>query len=519
MENTSYVTKLAMGSPTNHHYKGQMPTCGLSAASPRNCGNNRGLSPRPLQEKTSNVTITNGAILPKEFSKPANLLDAKKNSRPPTGLHNNTKKQNVTLQNNMQPVPPVKKLSGLPKLTHWLNMGTMDPKNRTQSNAKLRGFNEPVSPLANKLKIIPVQSNENKFLLMPKHNENGGHGADSKNMKLQRNQTNQFITGAAKAAGNYVSPRCSKKSEQINLNTSANIMTNNTIADYNIMKQVGQGAYAIVKEAIHKITNNHVAIKVYDKLKLLDPQRKKSVNREIQILQKLSHPHIVKLYETIDSIKQLYLVMEFIKGKSLYSYLKSKDGRRLSENEARRIFKQVLEGIQYCHKRNVSHRDIKLENILMTETNDIKIIDFGFSTCYPPGTKLRVFCGTPSYMSPEIVTKKDYYGPPADMWALGILLYAMISGRFPFKGSSDRELYRNIAKGEFQFSSSSSSKAKALIKRLLQVDPNKRPTCDEVLNDPFMGEGNEKENPPKLILGLAKYNQEIIQKIVFFSKI
>ena len=448
------------------------------------------LSPKAFQDRTSHaINALNAVITFSNKGAAAVAGEVKKFSRPPTGI--------------LKKFAPPKKQNAAPKLNHWMNVGTIDPKNRTQSNLKNRPHNEPASPLANRLKNVHTQNNENKLI----KNDDASKSA--------RNQ-NQFATGINKP-GNYVSPRCLSK-KAINVNTSANLISGNTIADYQILKQIGQGAYAIVKEATHRATNNKVAIKVYDKFKLLDPQRKKSVNREIQILQKLSHQNIVKLHETIDSIKQLYLVMEYIKGRSLYSYLKSKDNRRLHESEAKSIFKQILLGVQYCHRRNVSHRDIKLENILLTDAHEIKIIDFGFSTCYPHGTKLRVFCGTPSYMSPEIVTKKDYCGPPADMWALGILLYAMLSGKFPFKGGSDRELYKNIAKGEFAFSSSCtlSSKAKALIKQLLQMDPNKRPTCDEVLADPFMSDHPEKENTPKMILDISRYRQDIIQKIVTF---
>jgi len=110
-----------------------------------------------------------------------------------------------------------------------------------------------------------------------------------------------------------------------------------------------------------------------------------------------------------------------------------------------------VEGIAYCHAKQISHRDIKLENILMNEDGDLKIIDFGFSTCIPNNVKVRMFCGTPSYMAPEIVNKREYCGPPADIWALGVLLYAILGGSFPFTGRSDKELYRRITQRSFQY--------------------------------------------------------------------
>ena len=102
----------------------------------------------------------------------------------------------------------------------------------------------------------------------------------------------------------------------------------------------------------------------------------------------------------------------------------------------------MVEGISYCHSRNVAHRDVKLENILLNDNkNEVKLIDFGFSTCIPSDKKLKLFCGTPSYMAPEIVSKQEYCGPPADIWALGILFFALLCGKFPFRGESDKELY------------------------------------------------------------------------------
>ena len=97
----------------------------------------------------------------------------------------------------------------------------------------------------------------------------------------------------------------------------------------------------------------------------------------------------------------------------------------------------------------MTHRDIKLENILLDETRErVKMIDFGFSTCIPHDRKVKIFCGTPSYMAPEIVSKSEYSGPPADIWALGVLLYALLCGKFPFRGQNDKELYNNIQKQE-----------------------------------------------------------------------
>lgn len=259
-----------------------------------------------------------------------------------------------------------------------------------------------------------------------------------------------------------------------------------SIEEYTVGRQLGQGAYATVKYAIHKQTSRKVAVKTYDKIKLLDPSRKKSVHREIQILGKLEHPNIVKLFETIDAPRQLHLVLEYLAGGSLHYYLKRSPNRHFTESESKRLFRQILSAMEYCHSMNVTHRDLKLENILLDDRRNIKLIDFGFATCFPNDRKAKIFCGTPSYMSPEIVARKDYYGPPADIWALGVLLFVMMSGSYPFKGRDDKDLYRKIIRGQFEIPQVITAAPRALIHRMMSVDPSRRPSVKELLSDAWL---------------------------------
>ena len=134
----------------------------------------------------------------------------------------------------------------------------------------------------------------------------------------------------------------------------------------------------------------------------------------------------------------------------------------------------------------MTHRDIKLENILLDETKErVKLIDFGFSTCIPHERKVKIFCGTPSYMAPEIVSKIEYSGPPADIWALGVLLYALLCGKFPFRGQNDKELYSNIKTQELQFPDNVSPSARAFLQKMFQKSPDRRPSAKQILLDPW----------------------------------
>ncbi len=133
-------------------------------------------------------------------------------------------------------------------------------------------------------------------------------------------------------------------------------------------------------------------------------------------------------------------MLELVEGESLLNYVKSHPDRKLDEITTKNLFLQIIEGMFYIHSKNIFHRDIKLENIILKNKTIIKIIDFGFGTCSPRNKMLNFFCGTPSYMPPEIVMKKDYLGEFADIWSMGILLYTILCGAFPFRGMNKKIL-------------------------------------------------------------------------------
>lgn len=204
--------------------------------------------------------------------------------------------------------------------------------------------------------------------------------------------------------------------------------------EYELQKCIGQGAYAKVYKAIHLPTKTKVAIKLYEKSKLTEKLRQKSIKREIKILSRLNHPNIVNFIDCFATKNHIYLVMELVRGLSLYELLKKQPERKIKENNAKTIIKQILKALVYCHSKCATHRDIKLENVIISSNGEVKVIDFGFSTCIPNDKKVKMFCGTPSYMAPEITQKTEYCGPPVDIWATGVLFYVLISGKFPFKG-------------------------------------------------------------------------------------
>ena len=258
------------------------------------------------------------------------------------------------------------------------------------------------------------------------------------------------------------------------------------LSKYSIGKEIGKGAYAIVKLVTDKFTKIKYAMKVYDRNKLTDPAKKKCVYREIEIMKRVNHRNIVKLKEVIYTQKEILIIMELVNGISLRDYYNKqiRNQENLSEQKERvlkHFFTQIFSAMSYLHKNHMAHRDIKLENILLDKNNQIKIIDFGFGM-YNPEDKIQTFfCGTPNYMPPEIINKKSYIGEKADLWSLGVLLYKMLCADFPFKGENEKELYKMSKKGKFDIPDYVPNKARVILVKLINVIPEMRINCDDVL--------------------------------------
>ena len=279
---------------------------------------------------------------------------------------------------------------------------------------------------------------------------------------------------------------------QTTINRNTNIYFNssnkskNKLSYYEIGKIIGKGAYAVVKICKNKITQEKFAMKIYEKKYLNDNIKKKCVAKEIEILKKLNHPNIAKLYDTIITDKYILLIQELVNGISLREYYNTeiRNQKDISEKKLKLltlIFKQIFSAFDYIHKKNIAHRDIKLENILLTENNEIKIIDFGFGMYNPRNHLQNFFCGTPNYMAPEIIMKKEYDGQMADVWSLGVLIYKLFCADFPFKGKDEKELYKQIIRGKYKIKEYVPDYVKNIIEKTMKVKPGQRITCEEIL--------------------------------------
>ena len=270
-------------------------------------------------------------------------------------------------------------------------------------------------------------------------------------------------------------------------NNSEDEIGRQKLEKYEIGKTIGKGEYAVVKIGINKTTNKKYALKIYEKGKLDISFRKTCVNSEIEVLYLINHKNIVKIIEDINTYNQIIIVQELVEGLSLKQYYSNelKNKNYLSDkdlNILKNIFKQIFEAMNYLHQNNISHRDIKMENILIKNNYEIKIIDFGFGLYNPNHDVQKFFCGTPKYIAPEILEGKGYLGEEVDLWSLGVLIYKIFCNIYPFKGRDDEELYSSIKKGKYTIPDNIPNYIKNIIEKLLIVEPKLRIKCENILN-------------------------------------
>lgn len=209
------------------------------------------------------------------------------------------------------------------------------------------------------------------------------------------------------------------------------------------------------------------------------------IEREIVIMKLISHPNVLGLYEVWENKAELYLVLEYVDGGELFDYLVSKG--RLCEREAVHYFKQIIQGVSYCHSFNICHRDLKPENLLLDKKNKtIKIADFGMAALEVSNKLLQTSCGSPHYASPEIVMGKSYHGGPSDVWSCGIILFALLTGHLPFNDDNIKKLLLKVQSGKYQMPQNLSSEAQDLISKILVINPARRLTTEEILAHPLI---------------------------------
>eukprot|EP00051_Salpingoeca_urceolata_P027147 m.480195 g.480195 ORF g.480195 m.480195 type:complete len:624 (+) comp21736_c0_seq1:434-2305(+) len=262
------------------------------------------------------------------------------------------------------------------------------------------------------------------------------------------------------------------------------------INDHYVIKEtIGSGGFAKVKLARHKMTGEKVAIKVMDKEHLRQTDDLDRVTLEIQALKSFRHQHISRLYQAVETKEKFFLVLEYAPGGELFDYIVAKD--RCKEEEARVFFRQICAAVAFIHSKGYAHRDLKPENLLLDAGQNIKLIDFGLIG-KPKNLKtdfLHTCCGSAAYAAPELIRGEPYLGEPADVWSLGILLYALLCGFLPFDDENTQRLYRLIQRGQYEVPPWLSVGSQKLISALLKHKPEHRLTMDQLLKHPWLLDG------------------------------
>ncbi|RVX05021.1 SNF1-related protein kinase catalytic subunit alpha KIN10 [Vitis vinifera] len=325
--------------------------------------------------------------------------------------------------------------------------------------------------------------------------------------------------------------------------TMGSMPSQKTLGNYRLGKTLGIGAFGKVKVALHTTTKLKVAIKILDRQSIDDSTADRgmqycsrtdvssimtsytvvssrylfvlfavyvnvSVKREINILRLFSHPHIVRLYEVIETRTKIYVVMEYMNSGELFDYITEND--RLQEDEARHFFQQIISGVECCHVNMVVHRDLKPENLLLDTKRNVKVADFGLSNVMRDGHFLKTSCGSPNYAAPEVISEQLYSGPEVDVWSCGVILFALLCGRLPL-------MLIVFRSGIYTFPNHLSRAARDLIARILVVDPIKRISIPEIRRHPWFQQHLPKYIALRTIDAIYttnKVDEEIVQQVV-----
>jgi len=258
---------------------------------------------------------------------------------------------------------------------------------------------------------------------------------------------------------------------------------------YEFGRELGRGGFSIVREGTRKTTGERFAIKCIGKEHMEGEDEIKLLLREVQIMKKIDHPHVLKLYEVFEDEEHFYLITELVSGKELFDKIVERG--QYSEKDAANIVRQIVSAVEYLHSIGIAHRDLKPENLLSAGDEDeevIKIADFGFSKNFGE-EKLKTSCGSPGYVAPEVLTNEDY-DSSVDMWSVGVIIYILLCGYPPFYADNAPALFKKIMETRYDFDDPSwdevSEDAKDLIRHLLVKDPKARWTAKQCAEHPWV---------------------------------
>uniref|UniRef100_A0A8C5BMT9 Serine/threonine-protein kinase PLK n=1 Tax=Gadus morhua TaxID=8049 RepID=A0A8C5BMT9_GADMO len=314
-------------------------------------------------------------------------------------------------------------------------------------------------------------------------------------MELLRNIGTPATNNMCESTTRSCEPRRKRSDERNVPSEMARIITDAATGKcYCRGKVLGKGGFAKCYEMTDLSTSKVYAAKIIPHTRVSKPHQREKIDREIELHKVLHHKHIVHFYHHFEDKENIYILLEYCNRKSLAHILKAR--KVLTEPEVRYYLRQIVSGLKYLHEQEILHRDLKLGNFFVSESMELKVGDFGLAAkLEPAGNRRKTICGTPNYLSPEVLNKQGH-GCESDIWALGCVMYTMLLGRPPFETTNLKETYRCIREARYSLPSSLSSPAKQLISSLLTKSPEDRPHLDHILRHDFFIQGFSPERLP-----------------------
>ena len=266
--------------------------------------------------------------------------------------------------------------------------------------------------------------------------------------------------------------------------SSPRVKVRKSLGPYLLLETIGSGVTSIVKLCQNSENEGYYACKIFPKDTVSDPAAMARFESEVRVNQQIHHPGHVEMLDILKDSNNYYLILELCPNSHLLNLITTKG--KLSETISKPLVRQILEVIKYCHSLGICHRDIKPENLLFNETWHIKLTDFGLAVFVGPNGMVQGSCGSPCYSSPECLTGDPYDGRASDMWSIGVVVYAMLTGQIPCTSENKDEMFREILRGEYEVPDGLSRTATSFIKSLMTRDVSKRLTAEQALEHPWI---------------------------------
>ena len=273
------------------------------------------------------------------------------------------------------------------------------------------------------------------------------------------------------------------------------------LGSYSFKGNIGAGAFSVVKLAQQTDTRQYCACKIIPKTVLATSKLGPRFELEIRILQQMHHPNIVALYDLLEDSQNYYVMMEFCPNGDLFQHIIEQ--RFLKEEDAKKYLFQLISALTYIHRMKVAHRDLKPENLLLDQTGNLKLSDFGFSRYVGENNLVNTSCGSPCYVAPECISGNPYNGLKSDIWSAGVILFAMVTGQLPWTKRNQKELFDQIRNGRYKIPTFLTNECKEIIQGMMCVDPEKRLDEEGIMNHPWMRDSLPQEIPQPLTVKMT----------------